>query len=66
MYNFGDVRTKKFNFFSIKILMNKIMAHSVAIIMNLVFLFLWPDPIERSTGYVSLILRLALVFEWPA
>ena len=26
----------------------------------------WPDPIERSSGYVSLILRLALVFEWPA
>jgi len=24
------------------------------------------DPIERSSGYVSLILRLALVFEWPA
>ena len=26
----------------------------------------WPAPIERSSGYVSLILRLALVFEWPA
>ena len=26
----------------------------------------WPDPIKRSSCYVSLILRLALVFEWPA
>jgi hypothetical protein len=26
----------------------------------------WPAPIERSSDYVSLILRLALVFEWPA